>query len=184
MHFIDFKPRTKKEINEYLTKFQLDESTINKIIKKLEKIGFIDDERYANRYTEELIRKGKGKKANYNLLIKKGIEQDLINENLSKYEKDDEFANALRIAEKLVKPESDYPIKKQKMQLIEKLLREGYGQDAINYAMSNITFTDNSQERLIKEYEKLQDKNIEKEKIIARLLAKGYECSDIKRILK
>ena len=116
-------------------------------------------------------------------LIKKGIEQDLINENLSKYEKDDEFANALRIAEKLVKPESDYPIKKQKMQLIEKLLREGYGQDAINYAMSNITFTDNSQERLIKEYEKLQDKNIEKEKIIARLLAKGYECSDIKRIL-
>ena len=48
------------------------------------------------------------------------------------------------------------------MQLIEKLLREGYGQDAINYAMSNITFTDNSQERLIKEYEKLQDKNIEK----------------------
>ena len=28
--------------------------------------------------------------------------------------KDDEFANALRIAEKLVKPESDYPIKKQK----------------------------------------------------------------------
>ena len=149
-----------------------------------EKIGFIDDERYANRYTEELIRKGKGKKAIYNLLIKKGIEQDLINENLSKYEKDDEFANALRIAEKLVKPESDYPIKKQKMQLIEKLLREGYGQDAINYAMSNITFTDNSQERLIKEYEKLQDKNIEKEKIIARLLAKGYECSDIKRILK
>lgn len=184
LHFIDFKPRTKKEINEYLTKFQLDESTINKIIKKLEKIGFIDDERYANRYTEELIRKGKGKKAIYNLLIKKGIEQDLINENLSKYEKDDEFANALRIAEKLVKPESDYPIKKQKMQLIEKLLREGYGQDAINYAMSNITFTDNSQERLIKEYEKLQDKNIEKEKIIARLLAKGYECSDIKRILK
>ena len=141
-------------------------------------------ERYANRYTEELIRKGKGKKAIYNLLIKKGIEQDLINENLSKYEKDDEFANALRIAEKLVKPESDYPIKKQKMQLIEKLLREGYGQDAINYAMSNITFTDNSQERLIKEYEKLQDKNIEKEKIIARLLAKGYEYSDIKRILK
>ena len=143
LHFIDFKPRTKKEINEYLTKFQLDESTINKIIKKLEKIGFIDDERYANRYTEELIRKGKGKKAIYNLLIKK-----------------------------------------QKMQLIEKLLREGYGQDAINYAMSNITFTDNSQERLIKEYEKLQDKNIEKEKIIARLLAKGYEYSDIKRILK
>lgn len=184
LHFIDFKPRTKKEINEYLTKFQLDESTINKIIKKLEKIGFIDDERYANRYTEELIRKGKGKKAIYNLLIKKGIEQDLINENLSKYEKDDEFANALRIAEKLVKPESDYPIKKQKMQLIEKLLREGYGQDAINYAMSNITFTDNSQERLIKEYEKLQDKNIEKEKIIARFLAKGYEYSDIKRILK
>ena len=80
LHFIDFKPRTKKEINEYLTKFQLDESTINKIIKKLEKIGFIDDERYANRYTEELIRKGKGKKAIYNLLIKKGIEQDLINE--------------------------------------------------------------------------------------------------------
>ena len=184
LHFIDFKPRTKKEINEYLTKFQLYESTINKIIKKLEKIGFIDDERYANRYTEELIRKGKGKKAIYNLLIKKGIEQDLINENLSKYEKDDEFANALRIAEKLVKPESDYPIKKQKMQLIEKLLREGYGQDAINYAMSNITFTDNSQERLIKEYEKLQDKNIEKEKIIARFLAKGYEYSDIKRILK
>ena len=70
------------------------------------------------------------------------------------------------------------------MQLIEKLLREGYGQDAINYAMSSITFTDNSQERLIKEYEKLQDKNIEKEKIIARLLAKGYEYSDIKRILK
>lgn len=184
LHYIDFKPRTKKEVFDYLIKFKLDETTTNTIIEKLERINYIDDERYANHFTEELIRKGKGKKAIYSILLKKGIDQNLIYNNLNKYGKEDENANALRIAEKLIKPESDYPIKKQKNQLTEKLLREGYSHDTINYVINNVVFNDNSQERLVKEYQKLYDKKIEREKIIASLMAKGYEYSDIKKILK
>ena len=57
LHFIDFKPRTKKEVEEYLKKLEVPLEQIGLIIKKLIKIAYIDDERYTKSYVLESIRK-------------------------------------------------------------------------------------------------------------------------------
>ena len=61
LHYIDFKPRSKKEVYNYLLNLDVDEKSINEIIQKLIKIQYLDDERYAQSYILELIRKSKGR---------------------------------------------------------------------------------------------------------------------------
>ena len=56
LHFIDFKLRTKKEVIEKLKEKKASAEDIIYVIERLESIGYIDDERYANLYIEEAVR--------------------------------------------------------------------------------------------------------------------------------
>lgn len=183
IHFINFKPRTEKEVRNYLKEAEVSEYDSNKIIGKLKEVHFIDDFRFATRFTEELIRKQKGRFGIYQTLLQKGLDKTLIEESLKQYLPEVEKSNALEIAKKLTKLYTSYPVKKQKLQIMQKLASSGYSQEMINYALNSVVFETDFEDRLIKEYHKLVLKNVEKEKIIAKLLAKGYEYSDIKKIM-
>ena len=74
-------------------------------------------------------------------------------------------------------------MKKQKIQIQQKLLSAGFHSEIIGYVIHHLSFENHSQERLTKEVAKLKEKNLEKEKIIVKLLAKGYEYADIKKVL-
>lgn len=183
IHYIDFKPRTKKEGIEYLQAYGLDDDAITKLIQKLEQIGYIDDQRYVNRFVEECMRKGKGRYHIIQTLTQKGIEKERIFPALMIYDKDLEKENAMALANKTLLKITDYPIRKQKLQIQQKLLGAGFDQEIIGYVLNQLIFENHSQERLIKEVAKLREKNLEKDKIIAKLLAKGYDYIDIKRTL-
>ncbi len=183
IHYIDFKPRTKKEVVEYLQTYGLDEEAIAKLIQKLEQIGYIDDERYVSRFVEECIRKGKGRYYILQTLNQKGIAKEWVLPFLEEYDKDVERENAMALANKLLLKITDYPVKKQKIQIQQKLLSAGFQSEIIGYVIHHLSFENHSQERLAKEVAKLKEKNLEKEKIIVKLLAKGYEYADIKKVL-
>lgn len=183
IHYIDFKPRTKKEVVEYLQTYGLDGDAIAKLIQKLEQIGYIDDERYVNRFVEECIRKGKGRYYIIQTLNQKGINKESVFPFLVEYDKDIEKENAMVLASRVLLKVMDYPVRKQKLQIQQKLLHEGFNQEIIGYVIHHLSFENHSQERLEKEVARLKEKNLEKEKIIAKLLAKGYEYIDIKKVL-
>ena len=183
LHYIDFKPRSKKEVYNYLLNLDVDEKSINEIIQKLIKIQYLDDERYAQSYILELIRKSKGRLYILQNLLNKGIDQDLIQKYLNEYSFDEEKKNALKIVNKFISSIQKNPIKKQKMQITNKLLQEGYSFDIINYVLGEIEWTDNSNALLVKEYQKLLNKEIDQNKIIMKLLNKGFDYQDIKKII-
>ncbi len=183
VNYINYKPRTEKEVIDYLNNEEISKTDIVKIINKLKKIGFIDDYRYATRYTEELIRKEKGKYGVYQSLTQKGIDKNIIEECALTYPIEIERENAIKVASKIVKCYSTYPLKKQKLQIMQKLSSQGYSMEIINYAINHLEFESNFEERLQNEYEKLLSKNLEKDKIISRLISKGYEYYDIKKII-
>ena len=185
LHFIDFKPRTKKEVEEYLKKLEVPLEQIGLIIKKLIKIAYIDDERYAKSYVLESIRKLKGKNYIIQSLSLKGIDKELALKYVDEYcDKETERENALKITRKLILTISKNPLKKQKVQINNKLMIEGYSYDIINYVLSNIELIDESEELLIKEYNKLLLKETDKNKIIQKLLNKGFEYSNIRKIIE
>lgn len=184
INYINFKPRTEYEVKVYLKKAELSENDIVKIIKNLKEISYIDDERFATRFTEELIRKQKGNYSIRQTLTQKGIDKNLIEICLKTYLPDVERKNALYVAQQTIRNLTSYPEKKQRFQIIQKLSMQGYSQDVINYVLNNIVIEADFEERLMKEYKKLIDKNCEKDKIISKLMAKGYEYSSIKEIMK
>lgn len=183
IHYIDFKPRTEKEVIKYLKDQKAEDTTIKDIIKKLIKINYLNDERYAKSFVNESIRKQKGKNYIKQTLQDKGIEINLIQIALEEYEYSLEIENALIKAQKLVKNFSKYPIKKQKQKINEKLYIDGFGYDIINYAINKIKFIDESDELLEKEYNRLVLKGFDNNKIIQKLLAKGYDYTNIKKML-
>ena len=183
VNYINFKPRTKKEVYEYLKNLEASETQINTLIKKLKDISYINDERYTESFIFEYIRKKKGSKYIEQTLEQKGIEKDLIYKYLDNYSKELETENAIDVANKYAKSITKNPIKKQRIQINNKLISEGYPYDIINKVLYTIELVDESKDLLEKEYLKLKNKEEDKNKIIQKLLAKGFEYSSIKEII-
>lgn len=63
------------EINDVVNRLQ---DSITDVIKKMKKIGAVDDESYAQQKTSSLIRTGNSKNAIRTKLLSKGVNQDII----------------------------------------------------------------------------------------------------------
>ena len=142
LKFIDYKPRTKKEIENYLTKNLIDISIINRIINKLMKIKYIDDDRYSKNFILESMKKCIGPIIIKNKLDALGIDKDVYSEYLSEYDLEKEYSNAEIIVNNYLKQISKYPVLKQKQLIYNKLLRCGYSYDICNKIIYNLKLND------------------------------------------
>ncbi len=183
VNYINFKQRTKKEVYQYLKDLDASESQIKSLIKKLISIAYIDDERYIVSFLSEYIKKKKGKKYIIQTLENKGIDKNLIDKYIDSYTYDIEYNNAMEVSYKLAKTITKNPTRKQKLQINNKLLTDGYSYEIINKVLTNIELIDESLTTLEKDYDKLIQKENDKNKIIQKLLAKGYEYSSIRQIM-
>ncbi|MCI6508449.1 MAG: RecX family transcriptional regulator [Bacilli bacterium] len=184
LNYIDFKPRTTKEIRTYLKQKEIDNETINNIIERLEEIHYLDDDKYTKMYIEEGIKNKKGPQLIIYSLSELGIDKGLINKYLSLYTKDLMQDNALDVGKKHQKLNLKYPAKKQRELVFQKLSRSGYYTETINYVLNNLDYPSDSMEQLKDEYQKLKKKTDDKNKIITTLITKGYRYEDIKKIIE
>lgn len=183
LKYIDYKPRTANEVITYLSNYALTEDQINEILVKLKQIRFVDDERYTKTFIEEQIRHQVGPKMIRHQLLNKGIEIVLIDQYLIHYEDQDVVSNALAIANKTLKTVVGLPIVKQKETIYSRLNRMGYDYAIINKVLSTISYSEVNSELLIKEYLKLVAKEKDQNKIINKLMAKGYNYQEIKKVI-
>lgn len=183
LNFIDYKPRTEKEIREYLIKKEVSEYVMEDIIKRLKQIKYLDDDKYASAFVEEGIKNKKGPLLISYQLDNLGIEKDITSKYLSNYDYETQFANALEIAKKSKALQSRYPIKKSKELIYQKLIRTGYNVEIINKALASLDFQADSLENLWNDYQRLLTKSQDKNKIITALMAKGYNYQDIKKVI-
>lgn len=182
LHYIDFKPRTTKEVIKYLKDKEVNTNDINKIITRLENIHYLDDDKYASQFILEGIKNKKGPSLIVYQLEQLGIESSTINQMIKEYDTDTEYYNAYDVASKYQKQNAKYPAKKQKELIYQKLLRNGYHSEIINRVLGTLEYTKDSQENLEKEYEQLLHKTTDRNKIITSLLTKGYKYENIKKL--
>ena len=187
LKYIMTKIRSEKEINEYLDKQLIDKKDKEKIIKKLKNNKMLNDDNFYISYISDRIRLScDGPDKIKNELIKHNIDENKINNELSKYEED--IYNKLeKLINKKIKlnKKSEY-IMKQK--LTNYFINLGYKKYMIDEILSNIKI-DNSNSIKIeyeKQYKKLSKKYNGEElkyKIKNNLYKLGYKIDEINEII-
>ena len=187
LNYISYQMRSENEIYTYLKEKDASLEQIETIIEKLKSFGYINDNELASYLLDSTIRSKKGPKVLENKLQEKKIDAKIIQSTIGKYSYDIEIDVVNNLVDTLKNKKSDYPIKKQKQHLYEKLLRDGFSSEIVNSIINSIEFVDNSDDTLEKDIEKLEykyrdlDLKTKKVKMINSLLAKGYEYSKISK---
>lgn len=192
LNYLSYRMRSHYEVKEYLAKNDLNFSEADRVINRLKTHGYIDDEKFAKYFYDYYMRKNKGPKYIEQKLYEKRINKTIINDVVGGYSQKDQEEKIKQIVEKEAKSLITYPVKKQRQKLISKLIRAGFVGEIVYTIVNTAKLVDNSDERLEKDFQKqlkrLEHKNLEtyeiKQKIIASLIAKGYEYQKIKELLE
>lgn len=183
--YISVKMRSKKEIKAYLNKYY-EEDIINRIIDKLVKNGLINDSKYVYAYYLDKINlSNDGPNKIKDNLLKLGIKEDIINENITVDNKVI-YDKLNHLIDKKIKSSKGYSGNILKQRLISYSITQGYDIDMINEIINTKNLT--NIEEGIKEYNKLLNKYKNKyddykleSYIRSKLYSKGFDLDEIKR---
>ncbi|MDE6848767.1 MAG: RecX family transcriptional regulator, partial [Ruminococcus sp.] len=135
LYCLDYRDYSAREMCEKLVKTYRNESLCGAVVKKLESVGIIDDERYAEklaiRYVE--ARKYGFRRAKHEIIMK-GIDEYLAEDILQPYEESFSENLAHLIETKYARLLTDRNDRKSIEKVKSSLVRYGYGFDEINRA--------------------------------------------------
>lgn len=186
-NYISYGMRSEYEIYSYLKDHDIKNKDADRIVRELKSEKMIDDEMLARYILDSVIRNKKGPKVFYNKLMTRKLKVD---KNNYSYSEDEEIEVIDVVISKLYDRKKNLPVKKQKEQLYLKLLRDGFTSSIIEDRINRVNFIDESKETLDKELSKLNKKyeklpsEERKTKIIRSLMQKGYEYSDIAKVVR
>ncbi|MGM0379127.1 MAG: RecX family transcriptional regulator [Bacillota bacterium] len=136
---LSYKDRTTNELKEKLLNKEFNINTINKVIKKLKDLRYLDDYEYAKRYIDFKIEKMGSYKIK-NKLLKKGVNERIISELLNEYSQEFEFKKALKLAKKRNEKYENISYKKRYQRVSGYLKRKGYSYDIINSVLEDVLY--------------------------------------------
>lgn len=188
LNYLSYGKRSVGEIKQYLEEKQAQPSHIHFVVEKLTEIGYLNDALLASEFvksyqTEKLY----GPKfIEQKLMMKRFMPKDIQNA-LQNYTDEAQEENIKQILDKEKEKLKTFPLKKQQQKLYEKCLRLGYDTGMIYEKMSHLTLVDESYPKLCKDFvrvrktseAKAKSASDLKQKIIQKLLGKGYEYSQI-----
>ena len=186
-NYISYGMRSEAEIYRYLNEHDIAKSASAKIVNELKNSKMIDDDMLAQYILDSTIRNKKGPKVFENKLFERKLKVDI---SMYPYDEEKEQEVLDEVIAKLYDKKKNLPIKKQKEQLYQKLIRDGFTSSIVMNKINRIDFIDESDEtldkevnKLLKKYEKLPDEE-KKNKIIRSLMQKGYEYSKISKVVR
>lgn len=143
LRIVEKSYKSEKELKNKLLLKGYDNLTIDKTLNFLKEYNFLSDTNYVKMYVKDRSRLQGKKKIKYDL-IKKGINDNLIEEEISNIDEDEErevaYSMALKKYNVLAKRESDKYKLSQK--LYRFLLSKGYDYDIVSYVVKRVTNTD------------------------------------------
>ena len=143
LRIVEKSYKSEKELRDKLILKGYENEEIEKSISFLKEYNFISDDNYTRMYVKDKSRIQGKKKIKYDL-IKKGISENIIEEEISNIDRDEEREVAYNLAEKkyntIAKRESDKFKLSQK--LYRFLLSKGYDYDTVSYAVKKVTSID------------------------------------------
>ena len=177
--------RSTKELRELLLNKEFNIYYINNAIEKLEKQGYLNDRSYVKAYiNNQMITTNKGPYIISRELSDKGIDNNIINEEIVIYSDEDQIEKINKIINKGIKTNHTRGGNILKQKIYNDLKVLGYDISIINKEISNYTFDDNS-DIAKKEYDKLYRKlsrkysgNELKNKIREKMYLKGLKYEE------
>lgn len=189
--FIEKKLRSEKEVNEYLEKIIPENFEYkDRIINKLKKINLINDENYVKAYiSDRMLLSTDGPNKIKQELTKYYIDENIIEENISKIEENKVYEKCKKIIDKKIKSNSKYSNYILSQKIMSDLLNKGYELEMIKQILNQDIKKNDS--ILEKEYFKIFNKLSKKYEgdklyfeIRNKLYQKGFSLDEINNLLK
>ncbi|HFR3691562.1 recombination regulator RecX [Streptococcus suis] len=193
LYFISFKQRTKKEVADYLRKYEVDENTIPAILRNLEEENWVNDLAYAETYVRQNSLNGdKGPAVLRQKLQLKGLEKSLIDQALT----DTDFSElAAKVGDKIVRKYGHkLPLRALQDKIAQGLVTKGFSYELAKSVVANLDLdsdeeaeADLLEKELDKQYRKYNRKyeGYELQQRLTQALArKGYDYGDIRSALR
>ena len=139
--FISYQMRTNREIEDRISQYlykalnnsKHSEGIKKRVIKKVNELGFVDDEAFAKSYVQ-IKKESKippGKRKIHEFLMKKGVGRETIEKILNEYQYETELKGAEKAADKKLKTLKGNDSYKNKNRLWKFLAGKGYSSDVI-----------------------------------------------------
>lgn len=152
LQFLAFQMRSEHEVKSKLLRAGHGEAVVMEAIRKLEKLGFLNDESYSKALLETKKRTmKKGPRAIRQDMQKKGIDKKLQDATLAQFGEDEQLQLALSLAEKEVRAGSRKTPAQVKQKIQDMLLRKGYSFTIVSEVFEKIQLEreDNEWQQLI-----------------------------------
>ncbi|MCM3625876.1 RecX family transcriptional regulator [Paenibacillus glycanilyticus] len=135
VYYLGFQARTRKQIEQYLRRKELEPEPIAYALERLESEHIVDDGEYARQFAMQRIRYSqKGSRWIKQELQQRGISNQAASDALDSIDKEDELASAVHAAKKKwrsLKGEN----REKRHKLMAFLLRRGFPTDAVKQAV-------------------------------------------------
>ncbi len=140
-NFLSFRPRSEKEIKDYLVKKKVDDLTINRIIESLKNSKFLDDKEFVKWWVEQRSKvRPKSMRFIKMELKQKGIGKELVEEVLEDkdFETISDLDKALDLAQKRLKRYQNEEPKKAWEKMARFLASKGFDFDIIKKVVDQV----------------------------------------------
>jgi regulatory protein len=131
---LDYGNRSEKEIEQRLLRKKYGSETISRVSEKLKYLGLLNDEKLAERWTENRLRSGIGVNLIRQELYKKGVAGDTVKKTLEtlKPTPEQEYKSAKVLFQKKIKGCRNLPPEKVYPRVSSYLARRGFSPGTIN----------------------------------------------------
>lgn len=193
--FLNFKMRTMKEVADKLAKQGYDGETIDRVLQKLVELNFVNDHYYAEMYLNENRSLAmKGPNAIAFELKKKGINDRIVQEVISQYDEEEQYNQALTVAEAYVKRQTRVSVKTARQKVYAYLLQRGYESDIVQDVVTHLEFNVQEEQEVelaVKEalmvFKRLTGKKPEEQvwyQVKTKLYQKGFASGTIEEAME
>lgn len=139
LKYLSFRPRSTKEMHDYLLKKKYSEEEIIETLQQLVELHFLDDADFARLFAESRQRKGKSKRLISYELKQKGIGKEEAENTLETAASD--FKTALEYIKKRSRQFERYEPEERIKKITSRLASRGYGWDLISKVLKKINNT-------------------------------------------
>ncbi len=189
LKYISIKLRTEEEMARYLSK-EYDKSVVEEIIEKLKNEGYLNEDIYVQSYLADKINLGKiGPNKIKKEMVNLGLDEMKVNNAIEAINDEVWMEKIAKIVKKKMASNKTYGNNKLKEKLVYELGNAGYYKWMIEEVIDKIDFGNNDnllKKELDKVSKKLEGKYSGYElenKLIQRLVSKGFNYSEIKNMI-
>jgi regulatory protein len=193
LHFLSYRMRTAHEIEAFLEKKEVPESTIKRVIQKLSEYDFVNDKTFASALVKSRMNTSfKGPGMIRQELKKKGVGESHTEEALNQFSYEEQLEASVKFIQKQFSGKAKRSEKEQKQKISQQLQQKGFTWEVIEMAFqqAEISLTEEEEkEALLVHARKAHHKykkytGYEYETRMRRFLyGKGFDSSIISELL-